>query len=236
MREYKVQDLTGMTFGRWKVLYKANKRDSNHIYWHCVCSCKNHTEKDVRADELKNGNSSSCGCIHSEVMKNLDYSKFRDKLITHGKTGTRLYTIWCKVKQRCYNKSHTAYKNYGGRGISMCDEWLQENTGFMNFYNWAVSSGYSYNLTLDRIDNNKNYCPSNCRWATAKEQANNKRTNHYIFVDGIKYTVSELAEMCDIKYDNFHKLLKRRNFDINKLFKDRQELYMNYESNKKIRA
>lgn len=118
----------------------------------------------------------------------------------------------------------------------MCNEWLQENTGFMNFYNWAVSSGYSYNLTLDRIDNNKNYCPSNCRWATAKEQANNKRTNHYIFVDGIKYTLSELSEMCDIKYDNFYKLLKRRNFDINKLFKDRQELYMNYESNKKIRA
>ena len=118
----------------------------------------------------------------------------------------------------------------------MCDEWLQENTGFMNFYNWAVSNGYSSNLTLDRIDNNKNYCPSNCRWATAKEQSNNKRTNHYIFVDGIKYTLSELAEMCDIKYDNFYKLLKRRNFDINKLFKDRQELYMNYESNKKIRA
>ena len=109
-------------------------------------------------------------------MKNLDHSKFRDKIITHGKTGTRLYTIWCKVKQRCYNKSHTAYKNYCGRGISICDEWLQENTGFMNFYNWAVSNGYSCNLTLDRIDNNKNYCPSNCRWATAKEQSNNKRT------------------------------------------------------------
>lgn len=115
----------------------------------------------------------------------------RNTRTIHGKTKTRLYTIYHGMKQRCYNPNNPRYKNYGYRGIGICDEWL---TDFMSFYRWSANNGYSDNLTIDRIDNTKGYSPDNCRWITNAEQQNNKRTNVYINVDDEKKTVAQWAK------------------------------------------
>lgn len=110
----------------------------------------------------------------------------------------RIVSIYNGMKQRCYNKKVREYKNYGARGIKMCEEWNNKETGLNNFYNWAINNGYKDNLSIDRIDVNGNYDPQNCRWATLKEQANNRRNNTYIEFNGKKYTISELAEEYNI--------------------------------------
>ena len=108
----------------------------------------------------------------------------------HGMVGTRVYRIWGKMKERCYNRNHDAYKNYGGRGITVCDEWQR----FKPFCEWAMANGYADNLTLDRKDNDKGYSPENCRWVTMNEQENNRRNNRIITFHGESLTVSQWAE------------------------------------------
>lgn len=112
----------------------------------------------------------------------------------HGKYGTRIHRIWCRMKQRCYDKNLKAYKNYGGRGISVCEEWQR----FSPFYEWAMANGYNDSLTLDRIDVNGNYEPSNCRFATRKEQANNKRTTVHLTFCGKTHSIKEWSEITGI--------------------------------------
>ena len=113
----------------------------------------------------------------------------------HGYYGTRLYRIWIAMRSRCYSEKNESYKDYGGRGISVCDEW---SNSFVAFMQWSLSSGYQENLTIDRIDTDGNYCPENCRWATRKEQANNKRNTLYITFEGITHTSSEGASILGI--------------------------------------
>lgn len=113
----------------------------------------------------------------------------------HGETKTRLFKIWSSMHERCERPKHKHYHSYGGRGITICPEWRE----FMPFANWARANVYSDNLTIDRIDNNGNYEPSNCRWVTVKEQQNNKRTNRIIFYKGERYTLTQLAEKVGIK-------------------------------------
>lgn len=115
---------------------------------------------------------------------------------THGMSNTRLYNIYDNMKSRCYRKSNTEYKRYGARGITVCEEWLDD---FMNFYNWAINNGYDDNLSIDRIDTNGNYEPSNCRWATPREQANNTRMTKFITFNGVKHSISEWADITGIK-------------------------------------
>lgn len=124
----------------------------------------------------------------------------------HGKSDDRLFTIWMNMKARCYRKTSKDYPNYGGRGIKICGEWTNS---FQEFYDWAIKSGYSHELTIDRIDVNGNYEPSNCRWATREEQENNKRNSVYYEIDGVKHTVSEWAELYNMPKELVRTRVKR---------------------------
>lgn len=152
-------DLKSHKFSRLTVVkYVGNAR------WLCKCDCGN--EKVVYRGDLKNGATQSCGCLQKERT-----SQSNSKHRLHD---TRLYNIWCGMKQRCKYKKHVAYKNYGGRGIAICEAWSND---FKTFYEWSMDNGYSDNLTIDRINNDGNYEPSNCRWTTPKEQFKNQRVS-----------------------------------------------------------
>ena len=118
----------------------------------------------------------------------------------HGKTNTRLYEIWRAIKKRCNLITHKYYKDYGGRGIIVCDEWLND---FMNFYYWAINNGYRDDLTIDRIDVNGNYEPNNCRWVTRNVQLKNKRNNVYITYQNKTQTMSDWAKEFGLKQNVF---------------------------------
>lgn len=183
-----IKNHTGEKYGRLLVL-EFIKREKRNSYWKCICDCGK--EIIIPITYLTVGDTKSCGCYRKEVCKN--------KVITkHNLTKTRIYHIWSAMKQRCYNKNLKEYKHYGFRGIKVCDEWL---TDFMNFYIWAYANGYQSNLSIDRINNDGNYEPNNCRWATIKEQNNNMSTNHFVLYKNEKLTLSQLAEKYNIKYD-----------------------------------
>lgn len=174
-----IKDMTGQKFGKLKVLYKLhNYHKKDRVYWLCACECGNLVE--VRGSSLRNGHTSSCGCLQKEIVTK------------HGKWDNRIYRIWAHIKDRCYNKNHHAYKHYGGRGIFVCSEWKDD---FEIFYNWAINNGYDDTLTIDRIDNNGNYEPNNCRWTTRKQQCRNQRNNTNFTYNGETHC---LSEWCDI--------------------------------------
>ena len=175
-------DLKGKRFGRLTVINYNQLRANNGEYmWHCKCDCGN--ECDVRGSNLRNGNTLSCGCFQTDRV-----SQTNSK---HKQSNNRIYYEWNNMKNRCYNPNYAEYKNYGGRGISVCEEWLKS---FANFYDWAINNGYSDNLTIDRINVNGNYCPDNCRWVTIEAQCNNKRNNRFITYKGKTQTVSQWSK------------------------------------------
>ena len=160
----KLIDLTGKKFGRLTVLRRAESINKRTL-WLCRCECGNKVV--VEAYNLKTGHTQSCGCLQREATSEANK--------THGKTHSRLYRIWICMQNRCYRRSYHAYKHYGGRGITVCDEWLHN---FQTFYDWAMTNGYRDDLSIDRIDTNKGYSPDNCRWTTMAEQNKNKRAKN----------------------------------------------------------
>ena len=177
--------------GRWTIVGESPASLDGRKRFVCCCECG--TVKDVRSDMLATGESLSCGCLRT------------DKTSTHRKTNTRLYNIWRKMKERCYNKNHVHFNNYGGRGIFICDEW---KNNFHAFYDWAIAHGYSDTLTIDRIDVNREYSPENCRWATILEQQNNTSWNHNITANGVTMSLSKWSRELGIPVTTIYSRIK----------------------------
>ena len=191
----KIIDLTGKKFNRLTVLKRVENNNCGKVCWFCKCDCGNETI--VESQNLRTGHTKSCGCIHTEQIskmgkvygklnggkngkKQIGIPKIKNrkyKDIPYNKTFKRIRNIYHSMIRRCYDKNSTKYKYWGGRGIIVCDDWKKD---FISFYNWAINNGFDvekpwYNCTIDRINNNGNYEPNNCRFATAKQQRNNQR-------------------------------------------------------------
>lgn len=181
----RIIDLSGKRFGKLIAIRINGKTNAGNYKWLCSCDCGKETT--VSSVSLRSGSIVSCGCHIREVTAKRN--------LTHGQTKTRLHRTWSNMKTRCGNKNAINFQNYGGRGISVCDEWKSD---FIAFRDWAIANGYSDQLTIDRIDNDGNYSPENCRWITSFEQQSNKRSNRNICIDGKKKTVTEWGRVYKI--------------------------------------
>lgn len=184
----KIKDLTGQKFNMLTVIGIASR---NPLYWKCRCECGNITR--VRTNNLTSGQVKSCGCLHKRGNP------------IHNLSKTRLYRIYKKMIRRCYTEEEPAYQNYGGRGITVCDEWRNSVEAFCK---WAMENGYHDHLTIDRVDNNGNYCPENCRWTTYKVQSNNRRTNIDVTIEGETKTLQEWCTLYNVPYKRVYMRIK----------------------------
>ena len=195
-------DLSGQRFGRLIALSEAERSPLGRTQWLCRCDCGN--VKVVASRHLKNGATKSCGCWHDEAAS-INATK-------HGRYGTRTYTAWSGMLQRCTNPSNRFYSDYGGRGIKVCERWRT----FANFL--ADMGEVPEGMSIDRIDPNGDYEPSNCRWATAQEQARNRRSNRAVTFNGETKTLAEWAEKLGIGYGTLHSRLNYYGWDTEKAF------------------
>lgn len=174
-----MQNLIGKRYGSWLVL--NDTEDKRKV--HCRCDCG--TEKDVWRTNLTCGYSSSCGCV--------PHAKMIERCTKHGGTRTRLYTVWSNMRRRCYEPQNKRYARYGGRGITVCDEWKDD---FGAFRDWMLAQGYDETSpygkqTLDRIDNDGDYSPDNCRIVDIKKQNSNRCTRHLLEYNGFSMSITE---------------------------------------------
>lgn len=179
-RHGNIPDLAGKRFGKLAVIELVGT-ENGHALWRCRCDCGN--EKITRTVLLTQGKVKSCGCLHNEAL--IERSR------THGESATPLYRVWATMRGRCMNPNHTSYKNYGARGISVCNEWDE----YESFRDWANSNGYKKGLAIDRIDSNGNYTPENCRWITQAENNRNKRKMHVLTANGETHLLIDWAKI-----------------------------------------
>lgn len=207
-------DLTGLSFN-WLTVLSFSKSDRlGALFWLCKCKCGN--EKVIRGDDLKFGGTKSCGCLIKEWKanigkrnheKSLERKKYLPEKIVqprgHGMSKTRVYRIWCSMRGRCLNKNNASYPYYGGRGITICDRWEK-------FEHFLEDMGHPRNeMTLERIDNNGNYCPENCCWATRSQQSKNRRVNIVIEYHGENLSLHECCERFGLSYTALYSRLYR---------------------------
>lgn len=198
----RAQDKTGHTYGRLTVISPVGKNKHGHIYWLCICECGN--EHIPTSGNLTNGSTKSCGCLAYE-------SKSKRKT-THGMSKTPEYSVWCWIKDRCQNQNNPSYKNYGQRGIFICDIW---NESFEQFFA-DMGERPTPAHTIDRIDNSGNYEPGNCKWSTRLEQANNKRSNTLINYQGKTLTLAQWSKHTGIHRNTLCNRINRLGWSIHK--------------------
>ena len=192
----KLIDLIGRKFGKLTVIKKVESNSLGRAMWLCKCDCGN--EVIVQGTCLRNGNTKSCGCLRIENSKS--------KTVKHNLTKHRIYNIYIHIKQRCNKPKCKQYKWYGAKGIQICEEWEKD---FINFYNWAMANGYKENLSIDRINVNGNYEPSNCRWVDMKTQQNNRGNNFRVKINNQTHTLPEWAEIYKISIHTIRTRLAR---------------------------
>lgn len=190
-------DMTGKIFGRLTVIKKDESKKDKRTRWVCQCECGNKVV--VRTDTLRSKRTKSCGCLQRDLLVERKPRKI------HGKSKERLYTMFHNMHKRCYDKDHISFRNYGGRGIGVSEEWRND---FESFYEWSIKNGYNDNLTIDRINNDNDYSPVNCKFITHKEQQNNRRDNVFVSYEGDTRTISQWSESKGIKYSVLQSRLK----------------------------
>lgn len=184
-------EMIGNKYGRLTVIEEAPSQHG-HAMWICKCDCGN-TTHPIGGSDLRNGKVQSCKCLHNELVSK--------KMTKHKMKETRLYRIWTNMRARCRFPSVPCYGSYGGRGVTVCEEWQHD---FLAFHSWAMANGYADDLTLDRKDTNGPYRPDNCRWVSRKAQANNLRKNVVLDINGEKHTMAEWADISGIKYTTIY--------------------------------
>lgn len=216
-------NLVGQKFNRLTVLSEHTTRSKWGAVKH-LCKCDCGKEVIVSGTNLKSGNTKSCGCYAIEKITERGHNN-----ATHRKSRNKIYKVYYTMIRRCYNPKCERYTIYGKKGIKVCYRWLES---FENFYK-DMGDRPNDNYSLERINNEGDYCPENCRWATLEEQANNKRTNHIIEYKGLKYTMANFCKLTGMKYELLHSRIHYAKWDIEKTlntplkWKDESSIYWN---------
>ncbi|SHJ74243.1 hypothetical protein [Tepidibacter formicigenes] len=204
----KLIDLTGQRFGKLVVIKRGKNDKTNHARWYCQCDCGEVVL--VTRGNLRNGRAKSCGCLRREKI-----TRYNIKKDNTGESKTKLYQIWIAMRQRVKNPNSQAFKNYGGRGITICKEWEED---FQVFKKWSISNGYKENLSIDRIDNDKGYSPENCRWTDWETQCNNTRNNINITYNGETKTITEWEKTLGFKRNVLLNRIYKYDWSVEKAF------------------
>jgi hypothetical protein len=226
MTKVKIEDYLGLKYGRLTIIregssIKYSKTTMKKVF--CKCDCGN--EKEIDLNSIKRGKSKSCGCLNKEISKK--------NSTTHGlamlSTGVRHpdYCIWVKMKSRCLNANDKSYKNYGGRGINVCETWKKSFLNFINDLGWRPDQKYS----LERIDYNKDYCPENCKWILKTEQSKNCRRVKLIIYDNKKYCLTDLCKLLGLAYST----MRHRVYDLGIPFEEAIKYPQHYKFKKQIK-
>jgi hypothetical protein len=204
-------DQTGKTFGRLTCLSRVGTDPQERSLWLCECSCGN--KKVIVLPNLTSGVTKSCGCLQREVSRKRNTT--HSKSVDSNGNAPRLYGIWRNMKQRCYNPKATKFEIYGGRGISVCDDWRFD---YMKFHVWSMSNGYADHLSIDRIEGDDGYYPENCRWISVSRQNMNKNNNRFVVYNGQEKTLMEWSKELGIKFTTLKARLDQYGWSVDEAF------------------